>query len=472
MEIETFIGRFHPVLVHLPIGIFLIGFFIDVLIRFKPHFLPKSLKVLKIIYITAFVSAVVAVITGLLLSWSNNYEVDRLNFHRNLGLISLLALAILLFLTFRGSLKRDKLRFLFSIICVILIAITGHLGGNLTHGSDYLLAKGPNFLQAYADKPLYENEVFKTINQDSLNVYTSIVKPLIDRKCLGCHNAEHALGNLSLNHLSDFKNNLKHENLLVSGNAIESEFFKRISLPVEDEYAMPPNGDKLNYTDIQIIRYWIDSGADSLSYFESDKLNPELIALLKRDYGLDYSPKPYYEKITVGKLNDSTLKMLESKHIDASYLSESNYLLDVNVKSDSISLEQIEAINSVADNITFLNLENCKLPEDFQQKLIEMPNLTRLKISGNENLADEASWILQHNELEILNLNDTWLTAEVLNSILALPKLKRVYVYNTNITAEELRDLRNKTSDIEIISEFQFEEFEQPKPVFSAEERE
>ncbi|WP_455169692.1 DUF2231 domain-containing protein [Aegicerativicinus sediminis] len=471
MDIETFVGRFHPIFVHLPIGIFIIGFLIDVLIRFKPQFFPNSLKVLKFIYATAFISAIIAVITGLLLSWSNNYEVDRLNLHRNLGLFSLAGLAVLLFFTLSKSFKKEKARFVFSIICVLLIALTGHFGGNLTHGPDYLLEKGPKFLQGYTQRPLYENEQFKTANPDSLNIYLSIVKPLIDRKCLGCHDSENALGNLSLVNLSDFKNNLKHENLIVSGNAHESEFFKRISLPIDDQYAMPPNNNKLNYTDIQVIKYWIDNGADSLSYFSSDLMNSDLIALVKRDYGLDYTPKPFYEKIAVEKVGDSMIKTLKSNKIVANYLSESNNLLDVKINIDSISEVQIEGLNKIADKVTFLNIEGCKLNNILLQKLSTFPNLTKLNVSNNQILNEDASWLLKQDKLEVLNLNGTLISTDVLNSILSMPKLRRIYVWNTNVPTEELDNLRNKNSGIEIISEFTFEEFEQPKPVFSAEER-
>ena len=93
-------------------------------------------------------------------------------------------------------------------------------------------------------------------------------------------------------------------NLFLAGNPDQSELLKRVSLPWNHEKIMPPRGAGFSYTDIQILKYWIENGADSLAVFNSETMSKELIALMNRDYGLDFSPKPYYEKVKVDSLDE------------------------------------------------------------------------------------------------------------------------------------------------------------------------
>jgi hypothetical protein len=198
-------------------------------------------------------------------------------------------------------------------------------------------------------------------------------------------------------------------------------------------------------------------------------MNEELIGLVYRDYGLDYSPKPYYEKIKVDSLGAGVLEKLKDSGFRASYLGQNNLLLDIEYKGDSIGEHQIQMLNQVSKQITFLKIADSKLSDDLLEQLNNIEHLTRIDLSNNQLGVRVIDFLMKHPHLESANLNNTNITKESLQQLLSQPGLKRVYVMNTKVTAEEIEDLRKTHEAIEIISQFQFEKVAEAKSVFAQE---
>src|SRR5438046_2677947 len=129
-----FFGHFHVVLVHLPIGILLLACVFQWLER-KPKF--SSLHAATgIAFLIGMICAIFSAITGYLLSLSGDYDEQLVNTHKWFG-ISVAAVSIIMFYLHRRSVAAIT-QFSASVLLFLLIIITGHLGGSLTHGSDYL----------------------------------------------------------------------------------------------------------------------------------------------------------------------------------------------------------------------------------------------------------------------------------------------------------------------------------------------
>ena len=73
-------GNFHPLLVHLPIGIFLFGFALECFSRFKKIPLPQQISAFTLATAAGF--ALFSVISGLLLAQDGAYNQDNLSLHR------------------------------------------------------------------------------------------------------------------------------------------------------------------------------------------------------------------------------------------------------------------------------------------------------------------------------------------------------------------------------------------------------
>ncbi len=468
MDWELFIGRFHPLMVHLPIGIFILGFFFEVLLQSGFHDLIQSRKTVIITYIMGLFAGIVAALTGWLLSFSNDYGIEALNDHKQLGIATLVTMLLVIIYQIKAPNTKGKLKLAGSSIAIVLIGLTGHFGGNLTHGPTYLVKYGPEFLKNN------ENASFNSlsdINPDSLKIYKDIIHPLIQNQCLACHNTEGNYGGLILEKYSDLFKEADHDIPVVPGSPDRSEMLKRVSLPLHYEKTMPPQKAGFSYTDIQILRYWIENGADSLTSFNSEMMSKELISLIHRDYGLDYNPKPYYEKVKVDSLDETLLSELRGAGFRVNFLGQNNFLLDVEYKGDSIDTGQIHILNKVSNYITFLKLADCRLSDDLIEEINNIQHLTRIDLSKNQLSGKVTSFLIKQPQLESANLNHTEITQASLQQLLAEAALQRVYVWNTQLIQEEIQNMVRAYPNVEIISQFQFEKVTEAKSVFAQEEK-
>lgn len=466
MEWDSFIGRFHPILVHLPIGIFLLGYFLEVLYQFGYRKLIGSRHTITFIYGIGLLAGIFAAITGWLLSYSDDYGLEALEDHKLLGIATLVVMLLVIVYHIKGAETKGKTKLAASTVAIILTGLTGHFGGNLTHGPTYLFEYATHPSDSYEAVNLKR---LSAIAPDSIQIYADILQPVIENNCVACHNSENYKGGLILETYSDLFKEADYEVPIMAGNPYSSEMFNRVNLPAHHEKSMPPRGSGFNYTDIEILKYWIERGADSLATFDTDTMSDELILLMNRDYALDYSPRPYYEKVKVDSLDSELLAELRSSEFRVKYLSKTNFLLDLEFKGDSISKAQLESLNKVADHITFLDLSDCVLSEDMMQTITEMPHVTRINLSKNKLNSKIVPFLSKHKHLESANLNSTDLDSVSLKNLLQETSLKRVYVLDTKVTKEELLGLRETNVEIELISGFIFKDVVEAKSVFAQE---
>ena len=467
MEWELFIGRFHPLIVHLPIGIFILGYIFEVLFQLGYRNLINSRKLIIVTYSLGLLAGIFAALTGWLLSFSDVYGMKSLNDHKYLGIATLVVMLFVIIYQIKASLEKAKFKLALSTLAILLTGLTGHFGGNLTHGPNYLVEYGPEFLKS---DDYIGNLNLSEIDPDSLHIYANIIQTILQNKCIACHNSENNRGGLILEHYSDLFKDADHNKPIIAGNPKTSELFNRVSLPVNHEKIMPPRGTGFGYTDIQILKYWIERGADSLTTFNSDNMSEELIALINRDYGLDFSPKPFYEKVKVDSLDVELIAQLRSSGFRVNYLGESNFLLDLEFKGDSLGKEQIDLLNKVSNQITFLKLSNCNLSNDIIKDIAEIKYLTRIDISKNELSNGLVPLLIKSEHLESANLNETNIDNESLKNLLAKFNKLRVYILNTKLTSDEISNLSQNYPDAEIISEFKFKAVIEAKSVFAQEE--
>ena len=163
-------------------------------------------------------------------------------------------------------------------------------------------------------------------------------------------------------------------------------------------------------------------------------------------------------KVLITQLRDSGFRV--------NYLSETNFLLDVEYKRDSISKEQIQTLNKISDNITFLKLSNCNLSNDLLNDITNIKNLTRIDLSKNKLSNNAVPFLVKLEHLESANLNETDIDNESLRNLLAKSSILRIYVSDTKVTPEEISNLIKVYPQVEIISQFKFEKVIEAKSDF------
>src|SRR5688572_21097491 len=80
------------------------------------------------------------------------------------------------------------------------------------------------------------------------------VQPILEKRCLECHNAEKTKGDLRFDEKAEA---FKADKVIVAGKPDESSLFKRISLPAGHDDIMPPKGDPLTKEQIELLKKWI-----------------------------------------------------------------------------------------------------------------------------------------------------------------------------------------------------------------------
>lgn len=469
MSWELFIGRFHPLMVHLPIGIFILGYLFELTRQFGSKYFNPSTKSIIIIYSIGLLAGIAAAFTGWLLSQSEDYGIIALDDHKITGISTLIVMLLVIILHIKGSYIDGKIKLLSSTVAIILTSITGHLGGNLTHGASYLIEYAP--MQIIQSIPSRYDRV-SDMTPDSVIIYRDLLKPAILDKCLACHNTDDNKGGLVLDGFQNWFAEADHGTPIVARSLEQSEIFNRVTLANDDEKVMPPRAPGISYTDIQILKYWIENGADSMQRFIPEKMEEELIELLERDYGLDYHAKPYYEKIKVDSLDEQVIQEVRNSGFNVSYLGQDNLLLDVAYKYDSISQTNLNLLNQIASHITFLKLADCNLTDELMKEMPVFQHLTRVNLSNNQISAEAIPFLSGQLNLKTVNLHGTDITSSAIESLLNQTKVTKVYIWDTKVTEEEIALLSNNYPAVEIVSGFNFEEFAPAISVFGEAESE
>ena len=164
-----------------------------------------------------------------------------------------------------------------SLGIIVLITITGHLGGSLTHGSGYLaegLHSGDEGGAALKPIP----------NIQEAALYADVVQPLFQARCYGCHGPNKQKGKLRLDKQEFILKGGKDGKVIEPGKADESEMIERLLLPAEDEDHMPPKEKpQLTQGEISLLHWWINTGADFnkkvKEFPQTGQVKPILLAL-------------------------------------------------------------------------------------------------------------------------------------------------------------------------------------------------
>lgn len=94
---------------------------------------------------------------------------------------------------------------------------------------------------------------------ESENAFRDQVAPILERRCITCHNAEDRKGGLSLESAESVENGGDSGSPITAGSPNES-FLLEVITPAGDKARMPKDADPLKPDEIAAIRKWIESG--------------------------------------------------------------------------------------------------------------------------------------------------------------------------------------------------------------------
>ena len=96
-------------------------------------------------------------------------------------------------------------------------------------------------------------------------------------------------------------------------------------------------------------------------------------------------------------------------------------------------------------------MTNCKLTNDNLQKISDLYNLVNLDINNNSNISDDGIKFLKNLEnLEKINLYGTNVSNLIFENLVEFKKLKKIYLWKTNVTKNEVDKFNLENSDKQI----------------------
>jgi uncharacterized membrane protein/mono/diheme cytochrome c family protein len=278
-ELATFVGRFHPLLVHLPIGMLILLAALEVAAMLP--WWPEAARSRNFVLALALPATLCSAATGWLLAGSGGYDPDLLQWHRwgGVGVAGALALATLLnFRTAKGA-----YRIALFATCAGL-GVTSHFGGSLTHGHDYLTRYAPAPLRKLLGAPPSPSGTGQNPSTDWTRqvVYRDVVQPILDQYCVGCHGPEKSKAKLRLDTHDGLKQGTKDGPVIVAGDVARSALTRVLALPPSDDLHMPPSGKpQPTADDLALIRWWVASGASATRTVADSAPSAELRAVLE-----------------------------------------------------------------------------------------------------------------------------------------------------------------------------------------------
>ncbi|MGB2434581.1 MAG: DUF1592 domain-containing protein, partial [Flavobacteriaceae bacterium] len=202
-----FLGRFHPIILHLPIGALMVLLLMEIINKFRPELnLDAACKIL--LWFSVF-SIIPTITLGFLLASSGSYDDELLNFHKWLGWFTALICVWLVVFRQKKSTPSDgqsRFYYFFLSINVALLSLAGHYGGYLTHGEDYLTKYMPSAMKNFLniDKIDHEylviNTVLDSTSKEALH-YKNNIRPIVETYCFECHGEEKQKGDMRLDTL-------------------------------------------------------------------------------------------------------------------------------------------------------------------------------------------------------------------------------------------------------------------------------
>lgn len=309
-----FIGRFHPILLHLPVGTLILLCIMELACLSRSGEEKLGPAALLTLWVGA-AGSVIAVLAGIMLSREGGYEGGNFTLHQTLALVGTAGVLLALVVRIMAMGQRNfELLHAYRAIFFLSFGLMGlgaHFGGNMSHGSKFLTEHAPEPLKTQmtsmekwmlsfvekpkaaapavaavapaAASPSLTSETstgdepttavapptadplggLATSSGDKL-VFQHVILPILESKCNKCHNEEKSKGDLRLDTYEMAMQGGESGSNFVAGKPAESLSIQRIELPLDDDEHMPPDGkDQLTSEEISLIRWWVQAGASN-----------------------------------------------------------------------------------------------------------------------------------------------------------------------------------------------------------------
>jgi len=413
-------GRFHPVLLHIPIGLIVLLPILEIASAKSPALREAADLVLR----AALATALPTLTLGYMLAYGAGDTGPAVSRHMA-GAIALCIGLMLCMLTRSAWIahRQPHVYPVFLAITILILVWTSHQGGSITHGSDYLTHYMPPSVRAALGVNIKD-----TATPDSF--YTHHVYPILDAKCVSCHNASSAKAGLRLDTYDHLMRGGHDGAVISAGKPETSMLLARVTLPTDDKHFMPAEGrTPLTTGETSLLRAWIRAGASPTAttipgvYIATtpSELPPQPVG--------DYSALvPEILKMQTGQ--GAKLVPVSSKPSDGLILRT----VDI---APAFGDTQLAAFRKFAPYIVDAELGRTAITDAACETLGAFTHLRALHLEDTQITGTSFPKLVALKELTYLNLNSTKTTPQSVAALKNISQLRHLYLFNTPAQPEQ-----------------------------------
>jgi len=470
---------FHPLILHLPIGIAFLVFTAEVFgwLSFG-RYKPKT-------YLALFlgvVTGVIACATGYVNFIDGGENMAKWEDHMwgSIAFVGVLGLAYLAKLWGARNRTHGPIYGILLIGSMAALGYGAHFGGENVHGTDPVrsLLIGLEIVpdENDEDSEKENGDGPKTVKapEDRL-AYAEVVVPILASKCLDCHGTgkdQKKKGGLLMDSWEGLIDRGEEAAALVPGDVKESFMIEVLHLPEDDDYHMPPpKKDQMEAHEIELLEWWVgilpkgDEQPEDKTLKELNApqniidaaaklVTPEELAAAK---AAEEEAKKKAEDEAAAKREAiegalNTLKQDELFKTSLMYVSQDSTDLEFTAVSlrKSLDDEGFKKLAPIAESLTTVKIGSTSVSEGaLISELPKMKNLTKLDLSQMD-IGDAAlDAVAQLQDLEWLNLYGTKVTDDGLLKLKALSKLNKLYLWNSKATSKGADALKKELPAVE-----------------------
>lgn len=406
-----FLGRFHPLVVHLPIGLIVLWPLLEIGGTKRPAFREAAGFVL----LLAVATCVAAIGLGLVLAYGSGEIGTTVTRHMRGGIA--LALELLLALAVRDSwLRGQGSRWYFLLLTAALatLAWTAHQGGSLTHGSDYLTRYMPHGLRRILSP--------SAVSSHPNSFFARQIFPVLDTKCVACHGTNKEQGGLRLDSYESLMAGGKDGSVIRPRNPDASLLLQKVTLPPSDPHFMPAEGrTPLTPDEISQIRAWVQAGA-----------SPEAVRVPGVSLAEDREQPPPVGDYSAFMSEIQRMQQSQgAKLVPVSANPADGLILRTTDVGAGFDDAQLKKFQRLAPFIVEAELGRTSVTDASIDTLIQFKNLRALHLESTAVTGRTLGKLSQLSQLSYLNLSATKVTSDMLAPLKSMPNLRHLYLFET-----------------------------------------
>ena len=432
------VGRLHLMLLHFPLVLLGLAVWMELFHFIGGRTSSSSVRFGRSLLFAGTWLAGITVVMGLFLSSEDGYAGEALTWHRWTGASLFFAASVLCLISGKPWYGK-AFAGLGAMGITGLLLMTGHYGATLTHGDGFIL------------QPIAQKINTRPVTMDEAIVYADVIQPILERKCVTCHNENKLKGELLLTDSLGLLAGGKTGPLFIPGNSEVSLMMQRIHLPIDQEKHMPPDGNaQLTSSEITLLSLWIN---------QEIGFHKKLIDLPEDD-SIRVMAAAFFTPVTDSSsiydfpaADEQLITKLNTEDRNISRVSKQSPALEVSIyRRDGYGVKQLEELGDIREQIVTLKLNKLPVRDEDLKTIGRFVNLRRLELNFSDITDAGLRELTVLKQLKTLSISGTKITYKGLTeAIPAFSKLRTVTLWNTALSVQDFSGLRQAYAAIDFV---------------------